>query len=733
MIRCGLLLLWCFMGVQLFAQYTLKGRVIGEDGLPVVEANVSVDADRGNGTSTDSAGCFCLQVELPVYLKISHLNYREMNVWVTRDTFLILVLETSTHRLQEVVAKGKETGATYTSDKLLKQMPAILGEQDILKYMALLPGVVRPNILEPGIYVRGGNSIENAFLVNDVEIAGPSHLTGILSVFDPWILGNSRLYKSGFPARYGNYLSAYLNMKPSTERIDDIKGEVTVGLLSSALKYRGRLGKGNTTYAVSARTSYLQYMAKLYNEINDGTDMPEYAYADLTATVSSYFENGLSLSVLTVASRDRLKMLKDKNRKESVDWGTFSLNANLSYHWGKNFLYGKAGFRSHLTNTDLKKSIHLDAKNQRQAFSVETEYRRYQNDMWHWNIGARVEHGNYDFDGLQQWGLENVRQNIYTLYAQMEYSWGNATLRSGLNYQHYDGKRKEDSWSPRFKLTWRQNGWNVWADVSKTVQYESLWTVLNLKSPVDIWYPLAEGMRPAACWQYSGGVEYALNDIWHIYGALFWKKMNRLKDFTSVGFSEDMSLDERQVMGKGKNQGFEAEITADWQNVKLRTNYTWTDSWCRFKEINRGKRLHPPYDIRHSFLVSVSYRFLKRWTLNAVWNYASGTYATFPVGVGVAQDINDPSETPDFVPIYRERYNFHLPAQHQLDVSIDYTKQLRSFRWKCTLGVYNLYNRQNASLVHFEVENYEKYYTRFIPYSTVLLPAIPYISFTLNW
>ena len=33
-------------------------------------------------------------------------------------------------------------------------IPAILGEQDILKYLATTPGIITTNALDPGIYVR---------------------------------------------------------------------------------------------------------------------------------------------------------------------------------------------------------------------------------------------------------------------------------------------------------------------------------------------------------------------------------------------------------------------------------------------------------------------------------------------------------------------------------------------------------------------------------------------------
>ena len=55
----------------------------------------------------------------------------------------------------------------------------------------------------------------------------------------PYILNNSALFKSGFPARYNSFLSSYINMRPEPENKHEHEGELTIGLVSSALKAKG--------------------------------------------------------------------------------------------------------------------------------------------------------------------------------------------------------------------------------------------------------------------------------------------------------------------------------------------------------------------------------------------------------------------------------------------------------------------------------------------------------------
>ena len=724
--------LWC-MGA--WGQARVEGYVCSEEGVPVADAGVWAESG-GKGTVTDSLGRFALEMRVPGTLRVSHLNYREAAVEVVKGGFVRVMLEALEHRLEgvEVRARGKRgVGAVSTSRADLERMPALLGERDVVKALALAPGVVTTSAMDAGLYVRGGNSVDNAFSADGMEIANPGHLTGILSVFDSWILGSSQLYKSGFPARCNASLSAYVDMRPEAEG-EDWRGEATLGVLSSALKYRGKAGKERVAYSVSGRASYLQALAALYNiGVEEENSLPPYAFYDLTGVVKAQLAEGLSLSVLGLYSNDRLRLERDADRKELVCWDSWSAAARLLYSKGGNVWEWKVWGRHAGMDTDLKKNVRMNAETGRNTWASEWAYRSYRQERWRWETGVRAEYARWRYVGLEQWDLEDSEYVLLTGYAQGTWSAGGGwMLQGGVNYQYYHGKAEAGVWSPRLKVQWERKGWKAWGSVDRTAQYHSVWTVLNLKSPVDIWCPIGEGMKPATCWQYSVGVDKEWENGWYAYGALFWKDMRHIKDFKSFGFSEDCSFEERLADGRGEAKGVEAEVAYEGEEWYFRANYTLSDVWNQFPEINGGKRFYPPYDVRHYALVAAS-REWGRWRVNAAWHYSSGMRTTFPVGVGVAEDIQLPEGGMVFVPIYRERYNFKMPAQHQLDVSGDYRWRRGKLHWKCTVGVHNLYNRQNAVLVYFEAEEYEKYYTRFVPYSRVLLPCVPYVSLTLNW
>ena len=142
-----------------------------------------------------------------LYIGIFTLNYKKETYKLNKsDAPFVITLRNKQNNLKEVVVTAlPASGRILSSIKGIERIPAILGEQDVLKYLATIPGIVTTNALNSGIYVRGGNSNENGFLINNMPIAYPDHLTGILSTFDPYILNNSTLFKSGFPARYNSF------------------------------------------------------------------------------------------------------------------------------------------------------------------------------------------------------------------------------------------------------------------------------------------------------------------------------------------------------------------------------------------------------------------------------------------------------------------------------------------------------------------------------------------------
>ncbi|MBC5620042.1 TonB-dependent receptor [Butyricimonas sp. NSJ-56] len=741
------IILFTLISFSLDAQTLVMGKVIANSGEPVSGVNIYCMENK-NGTTTDSLGFFQLECTIPCTLEFSHVNYKSETYKLTKsDAPFVVTLRNKQNNLKEVVVRAvPASGRILSSIKNIERIPAILGEQDVLKYLATMPGIVTTNALNSGIYVRGGNSNENGFLINNMVIAYPDHLTGVLSTFDPYILGNSTLFKSGFPARYNSFLSSYINMRPDPGNKYKHEGEVTIGLVSSALKAKGPIVKNHTSFAVSARTSYLQHISKLYNRSMDNEQnpnyMPEYSFSDITASIDSRLSDKWKASAFGLFSIDHMKMKISEHVQYIFDWHTFSGNINASYtpnskeQWDFQF-----GGKNTYSEGDAFGSIPMGGGNRHYALLGQISYNRKLSDKININTGSKFEYSRFETANKSN-ERENLLIkssdrdfNLYEIYMDINYRLNhNFTLNIGGNYQYYHGDTRAHTFSPRAKICYTNNKTTLWADYAKTVQYLSLYPYFTVKTPIDIWYPLAKNTKPAICHQYSIGVNQEIGQTLSFYAGLFYKDMRNVKDFASDIQTEYSALTDNLIQGKGHAKGMEFDLTLNHHALYARANYTLSESKRKFAEINNGRSFFPPYDVKHNVVLNLSYEISPRFLLNTLWTFSSGVYTTFPKGMVVAQNITEiqTGENPVLIPVYTDRYNYKLPDNHRLDASLDYKFSGKKTFYKLSIGAYNVYNQSNPSFVYFQAET-TRNLTKIIPKSKVMLPFIPYLSLRINW
>lgn len=635
-----------------------------------------------------------------------------------------------TREAQEVRIAGRRSAAAGIATRsALERIPTLLGEKDVMKYLATLPGVATTSALDAGIYVRGGASDETACFVNGSPVASPEHLTGILSTFDSFVLGRSVLYKSGFPARYNGSLAAYADLQPMLEPDTLCRGEANLGLLSSSLRMR-LTGRGGTVLALSARLSYLQYLTRLYNRFDEQSDIPDYSFGDVTAALSVPLGPKWTFDAFGLYSADRLRI--DRGAFP-LRWQTYSGNVRFSRRTDESRLSLRVAFRGRQSEGDAEQQVTTDFDNMERFLTAGIEYgHRLGTGSWELSVG-----GDYEYAALGTRFNSRNESADYLLgsgwIAVQGRITGDLYAEGGVNVQHYVGDSRHTLLSPRLRLRFAPGRWNIRADYARTTQYTAVLSVMNSRSPLDILRPLEAGMSPAVCDQLSVGADVEAGEAWYFYAALFFRKMHHAKDFGSRTLSAETQLEGLLVEGHGAARGAEFDLMYDRGPWHFRANYTLSDSWRQFDAINEGRRFRPPFDIRHNIKTNFSWKPTERWTLALMWSYQSGTYTTFPVGVAVAHDIHNPQNDPVFVPVYRERYNFRMPATHRLDVDVAYTRPWQRLSLTVHAGIYNAYNRSNASYVQFRAVSRDTYYTRFVPRARVLLPIIPYLSLSLTW
>ena len=136
------------------------------------------------GTVADSDGRYAITLYPgQAILNYHYTGYRSesISIRLRRDTTINVALEQREALSESRVVAVSETGfdatqmgaMNITSD-VLRKAPVILGEQDILKTIQLLPGIQQGEDGMSSFFIRGGGADENMFL-----------LDGVLNGWDP--------------------------------------------------------------------------------------------------------------------------------------------------------------------------------------------------------------------------------------------------------------------------------------------------------------------------------------------------------------------------------------------------------------------------------------------------------------------------------------------------------------------------------------------------------------------
>lgn len=216
-------IIFVFIPVCMIAQtFTLKGKVLDEEGKPVEFASVSCVA-QGKATVTSLKGEYSLTLHSAdsVVIRYSMLGYhtKKRVLFRPRGTqTLQVVMYASSNTLDEVSVQGQKIQSGQLEDlktKPLKNMPSTTGNavEELLQSQA---GVSTHSELSSQYNVRGGSFDENSVYINNIEVFRPflvrSGQQEGLSIINPDMVGNIGFSTGGYAARYGDKMSSALDI-----------------------------------------------------------------------------------------------------------------------------------------------------------------------------------------------------------------------------------------------------------------------------------------------------------------------------------------------------------------------------------------------------------------------------------------------------------------------------------------------------------------------------------------
>ena len=272
-----------------------------------------VDLRSRNGTLSNDAGFFSLRLQADsVKLIISMLGYavHAERMQLRQDTRRLvkmasdLSLETVVITDDEQTLGMEDAGASVIQIRMadLDKLPAIMGEGDVVNLLKMLPGVHSGGDGAQGFYVRGGGPDQNLVLLDGATVYNSSHLFGFYSIFNSDAIKDVKLVKGGFPARYGGRLSSVVDIQAKDGNLQELEGDVNLGLVSAKLMLSGPIVKGKSSFLLSARRTILEPYFAVINkatEENNGNRLG-YSFIDVQGKLQQILgpKDRLLLSVI---------------------------------------------------------------------------------------------------------------------------------------------------------------------------------------------------------------------------------------------------------------------------------------------------------------------------------------------------------------------------------------------------------------------------------------------------
>lgn len=754
--------------------YTISGYISdATSGEPLISATVFENKNQ-KGTVTNEYGFFSLTLPKGnIQLRISYVGFETLkdSLNLSSDKRLNYSLNLAT--LAEVVVSANQVenisqrmqmSSINLPIKQIEALPMLAGEADILKALALTPGVSAGTEGSTGLLVRGGTTDQNLILLDGATVYNASHLFGFLSVFNTDAINNVELIKGGFPARYGGRLSSVLDITMKEGNRKEKSGEFSVGLLSSKILWESPLGE-NASYLLSARASYLGLFVlptKIAYRNGNADQYVNYNLFDINAKINYRFQDDSQLFLSAYAGNDFFKAengTRIENNTLNLNWG----NITTSLRYQKAFsqkLFGHAmlnytRYQHNLGTEYLLEIPSLDVKQEAKINTISNiqdlsakfrfDYLPIANHALKFG-GEIIEHR--FAPSIFQVNTEDTLRQVYTpkivwnteMSAFIEDEM-TITDRFKINIGlRYSALKTENRWyggfEPRLAAHYQlNNDWSIKAGYSVMRQYIHLLSNNGVGIPNDIWVPVTDKIAPQSSQQLAIGITKYLPK-WNIEASLesYYKKSYNLIDYSQgANFLFDFTKDWQDIVetkGTGEAYGLELFLHKKAGRFNGWTGYTLAWNNRQFDNINNGNWYPAKYDRRHDFEITGSYELNKRWDISATFVYNTGAAITLP-------DARYETPNSGRVLIYNARNAHRMPDYHRLDIGLNYRPNEKS-SWN--FSVYNAYNRKNP--YYLQIQNFYEFNngidnlpTRIYSQLTQksLFPIIPSVSYSRSF
>jgi len=712
--------------------------------------------DTSIGTITNEYGYYSLSAPNGTYsLVISYVGYNTIEEVIVLNTnskrnyeikesalSLDEVIISSNSDFKETNIRTPQMSTVKLSTKTIKEIPAVMGEIDIIKSIQLLPGVTNAGEGSSGFNVRGGAEDQNLVLLDEAIIYNSSHLFGFFSVFNPDAIKDIKLYKGGIPSRFGGRISSVLDIRQKDGNSKEFKVKGGIGTISSRLTFEGPTFKDKGSFLLSGRSSY----AHLFLKKNKAK------FYDLNLKTNYSFNENNRVYLSAYFGKDNFNI----ENSFANTYGNISANLRWNHIFSDNLfsnmslIYSKYDYNLDINNVGL--GWVSDIKN----YNIKYDFKYYANDTFKFDFGLNGIY--FDFNpgllkplnensGINRFKLDNKFAFESSAYISVNHKiTEKLTSEYGLRYSNFQRLGKQnitvyqdnkpvvfnsaigiyeegevvetinfakdkkiasfDNFEPRLSLAYQINeASSVKASFNRASQYLHLISNTTSATPLDIWAPSGKFLKPQLGNQYAiGYFKNIKNNEYSFELESYYKTVDNRVDYVDgADLIGQNNIETQVLLGKSRAYGLEVLLRKNTGKLTGWLSYTLSKSEQKTpggsaggNGINNGDWYRTSYDRTHDLSLTGIYKLNDKWRFGTSFIYQTGRPVTYPNGQFVYNGLS--------IATYSGRNENRLPAYHRFDISATLTPKKnknRKLNGEWVFSIYNIYNRRNATSISF--------------------------------
>jgi len=725
-----------------------------ETGDPLIGATIYFE-ELKKGAATDVDGLFSIVVKPGKYtveFKCMGMEERNNYLEVLSGGNLSVTMEKSVIALTEVVVmanryhnvRGTQMGFDRLNYKVLKEVPVVMGEKDILKVIQMLPGVQTVGEGAAGFNVRGSAADQNMIYVNKVPVYNSSHLFGFFTSFSPDIVKDFTLYKSNLPASYGGRLASIFDITARQGNLNKFTARGGISPVTARLSLEGPIQKGKSSYILAGRSTYSDWILKRLQdpELRNSkanfydisgiltweagektlikafgyyssdyfrlgtTNQYDYDNAGGSINIRRMMSSRISADLALVYGRYDFTTINEQVASESwtqaysinhyetkLDMSWLSLGKHQLTFGGNAILYNlDRGTILPYGDISLRVPVELGVDN-----GIETAV--YLADEI--SLTSRLTL----YGGLRLSAFMSLGPNKVQVYAEGEPVQPGSVI-DVINAGPYELIKTYAGLEPRVAVNFMMGANNsLKLSYNRVNQYMFMLSNTIAISPTDQWKLCDYNIVPPYVDQVSLGFYQdfprgGLNSSLEVY----YKKINNVVDYRDgASFISTPNVETVTLQGEQEAYGFEALLRKNagklsgWLAYSYSRSMMLVDSPIPNERINFGNPYPSNFDRPHNLSLVTNVKVNRRLSFSGNVVYTTGRPVTYPVSIYYLDDQQ-------FID-YADRNSYRIPDYFRVDLSINLEgnlKERKLFHSYWMLNFYNVTARKNAYSIYFQ-------------------------------